>query len=179
MDTASALVAELPARRHPTAAWLHVSASSLPRVLDVLRYWAAPLRGKTTRALIQINGGSAASAFDGFASSIASLAGVAPGLHGLMQQQKLNGGAAVSRRAGGDVYGDPDAEGEIYKRTKALLPPKALLARHPALAALVKSYSDPSENLYAAMAKEVEETWVPNSTLFVRSPASALCQGIH
>ena len=81
---------------------MHVSASSLPRVLDVLRYWAALLRGKTTRALIQINGGAAASAFNGFASSIASLVGVAPGLHGVMQQYKyvfltsITGGASLA-----------------------------------------------------------------------------------
>ena len=81
---------------------MHDSASNLPRVLDVLRYWAAPLRGKTTRALIQINGGAAASAFDGFASSIASLVGVAPGLHGMMQQYKyifltsMTGGASLA-----------------------------------------------------------------------------------
>ena len=89
---------------------MHDSASSLPRVLDVLRYLAAPLRGKTTRALIQINGGAAESAFYGFASSIDSLVGIAPGLHIVMQWYKyvfltpMTGGVSLTAMRTATAY---------------------------------------------------------------------------
>ncbi|KJA13370.1 hypothetical protein HYPSUDRAFT_209599 [Hypholoma sublateritium FD-334 SS-4] len=139
MDTAKALVDELPEKRNSLSKCLYINEQSLPAIIDVLKYWSTPL-SKTPRKLIQSN--SSSDSYANVMANIASLVGPDP------QQQKLKAASMRNRKAGGDIYGDLEAEKTIYKCMWALIPPQSLLPRHPALAKLAKQYMSASDSLY-------------------------------
>lgn len=168
MDTAKALVDELPEKINSLSKCLYINEQSLPAIIDVLKYWSTPLP-KTTKKLIESN--SSSDSYANVMANIASLVGPDP------QQQKLKAASLRNRKAGGDIYGDPEAEKTIYKRTWALIPPRSLLPRHPALAKLAKRYMSASDSMYAAAKREVEETWKVNPTIFVRQNHTPLYPG--
>lgn len=160
MDTAKALVNELPEKRNSLSKCLFINNQSLPAIIDVLKYWSTPLP-KTTKQFIQKNIASDTSAV--YMARMAAMMGFDP------QQQKAKAEFTKKGKADDGIYGDSEAEKTIYERTWALIPPRPLLPRHPALAKLVKEYVCASDDLYAEAKREVEETWKVNPTLFVRS----------
>ena len=156
MDIAKKLVNELPERKtNSLPKGLYINEQSLPAIIDVLKYWSTPLP-KTVRRFIRVN--NSLESYDDFTES---MVGPDP------EQQKQKAASMRNRKGGGDIYGDPAAEKTIYHRTWALIPPRPLLPRHPALAKLAKEYVSASDSLYKAAKREVEETWQVNPTIFV------------
>lgn len=161
MNTAQALVHELSQKKHSLSKCLHVNEKSLPAILDVLKYWSKPLP-KLTKVFLQNrpNPHGPAGDMDDFMASFM-------GFNSNNPEAKLKAISTKNRKNGGDIYDDPVGERTIFKQTVALVPPKPLLSRHPALAKLVKSYISASDSMYAAVRKEIEQTWKPNPTIFV------------
>ncbi|KAF8970584.1 hypothetical protein BDZ97DRAFT_1753793 [Flammula alnicola] len=160
MDTAKTLVDELPRGIHSLSKCLHINEQSLPAILDVLRYWST-LLPKSTKILMERSADSMAYFINLTAEIGAKLNLSYPAPESLKKGFNLN-----PRSGPLDAYDDPDAEAGLFKRILVFLPPKPFLSRHPALAQLVKSYKSASDSLYAAATREIEETWVPNPTLF-------------
>ncbi len=156
MDISEKLLKELPERNIDSLPkGLYINEKSLPAIIDVLKYWSTPLP-KTVRQFIRVN-----NTLESYDDLTESMMGADP------EQQKQKAASMRNRKAGGDVYGDPVAEKTIYHRTWALLPPRPLLPRHPALAKLAKEYVSASDSLYKAAKREVVETWQVNPTIFV------------
>ncbi|KJA21534.1 hypothetical protein HYPSUDRAFT_41905 [Hypholoma sublateritium FD-334 SS-4] len=156
MDTAKALVDELPEKKNSLSECLFINEQSLPAIVDVLKYWSTPLR-KTPKQFIKNNSMNCLDPYENFATSMVGSD---------VEQQRQKAASIRNQKAGGDIYGDPAAEKTVYERTWALIPPRSLLPRHPALAKLVKEYLSASDSLYAAAKREVEETWKVNHTIF-------------
>ena len=158
MQTAKSLVLELPAGTHSVCQFLYVSPKTLPVVLDLLRYWSTPLP-KSTKEFLKLKSG------------VGSLLGGSDGLGAWTDlfgsllsssNKQLTGSSSSS-----DVYSDPDAESSLFRKIHVVLPPRTLLARHPALGKLVRTYQNAPETTYSAVKREVEDTWDPNPTFFV------------
>ncbi|KAF8962201.1 hypothetical protein BDZ97DRAFT_1130396 [Flammula alnicola] len=132
---------------------LHINEQSIPATVEVLKYWSSPLP-KSTKLFLQTN-------------SALNSQGLGPPLHlaANSDRKKLAKGLAEDTL---DAYDDPEAEGIIYDKTKILLPPKALVSRHPALAKLATAtpFNAAPRSAYKAAAKEIEDTWKVNPTLF-------------
>ncbi|KDR74060.1 hypothetical protein GALMADRAFT_269552 [Galerina marginata CBS 339.88] len=159
IDTAKKLAEEIPKGTYSLSKCLHVNERSMDAILEVLRYWSTPLP-KSTKLFLQRN--------SDFRSLIPGPYAFTSEMNNLLdpvlsESRKKHMNARVGSLY---AYSDPDAELAIYKRVKVLLPPKSLLSRHPALSNLVNSYKGASDALYAAASREVEQTWVPNPTLF-------------
>jgi len=183
METATKLVAKLGTVQTP----LQICPQSLPAIVDVLKYWSSPLP-KTTTDFLKRNGGQPMNSCVGSLNA----QGIAPRTknqcasdfdtfcmdHFMSPSDIQPGYLCLTRRFRAEPmpmptdflypYYDAHAEGNIYDRTKALLPPCSLLSRHPALSHLVRAYDKTTNDIWKAAVDEVERTWVPNPTIFVR-----------
>jgi hypothetical protein len=158
MQTAKSLVLELPIGTHSVCQFLHVSPKSLPVVLDLLRYWSTPIPKSAKKYLEFKSGlGSLAGAY----GSLGALADIF-GSVSSSQNKQLTGSSSSS-----DAYADPNAESSLLRKIHVVLPPRTLLARHPALGNLVRTYQNAPETTYSALEREIEDTWDPNPTFFV------------
>jgi len=160
MQTAKSLVLELPRGTHSICQFLYVSPKSLPVVLDLLRYWSTPIPKSAKKFLEFKSGlGSLGGAY-GSLGALADLFGSA-----LSSQNKQLTGSSSSSSS--DAYANPDAESSLFNKIHVVLPPRTLLARHPALGKLVRTYQNAPETTYSAVEREIQETWDPNPTFFV------------
>lgn len=159
MQTAKCLVLELPGRTHSVCQLLYVSPASLPVVLDLLRYWSTPIPKSAKKYLEFKSGGSLVGGY-GSLGALADIFGSA--LSSQTRNKQLPGSSSSS-----DAYADPDAESSLFRKIHVVLPPRTLLARHPALGKLVRTYQNAPETTYSAVEREIEDTWDPNPTFFV------------
>jgi len=176
MEVAQELVDELPKGTHYVCRCLHVNEQSLPAIIEVLRYWTKPL-AKTYKGFLRRNPklSSCKKALEMQNLKKSPTNDGTPGpdhvnyvMESLMGLPSSKTSNTEGRKAMGDPYEDAYGEADVYDRAKILLPPKVLLPRHPALATVVKAYNEVSPIAWAALAKEVEESWQPNPTIFVR-----------
>ena len=163
MQTAKSLVLELPKGTHSICQFVYVSPKSLPVVLDLLRYWSAPIP-KTAKKYLEFKSGPGllAGAYGGL-GALADLFGSA-----LSSQNKQSTGSSSSSSS--DAYTNPDGESSLLTKIHVVLPPRTLLARHPALGKLVRTYQNAPETTYSAVEREIQDTWDPNPTFFVCLP---------
>jgi hypothetical protein len=146
-----------------------IDATSLRRIMPVLEYWSKPLP-KTMEAFMEVNG-----SFSGdIAGALGGLMGImAPQGSSLARNQSFQNAKKELKAMGKPVPGiDPEnplynncaAEEKLYNEIKILLPPTALLDRHPMLKKYGKSQDRKAKE---DLKKEIMKDWVPNATLFV------------
>ena len=152
METADALIKQLPNKTHPLSRYIHFDERSLAAVVDALAYWAKPLQ-KSTKKLLTIMHGLRPTIADHMDDTTTS--------------NWLKGLADAGKRPP-SAFDDINAERLIFKRTKVLLPPRNHIWRYPALKELTDTYDTAPHSLYARVREELERTWKPNPTLFVR-----------
>ncbi|CAA7262627.1 unnamed protein product [Cyclocybe aegerita] len=172
MEVSKALIKDLPQGPDYSYPKLYINDQSLAEILGVLRYWSTPLK-KSAKIFLTRNAGVSSSAQRALELQDPYSSKPKPGAEELllrmmmMQRDVPNPNERPKGAETCDVpYEMSTAEGEIYDRTKALLPPKVLLSRTPAPQKLVKGYKKAGKDLFDAAAREVEETWLPNPTLF-------------
>jgi hypothetical protein len=159
MQAAKLLVLELPKGTHSICQFLYVSSKSLPVVLDLLRYWSTPIP-KSAKKFLEFKSG-----LGSLGGAYGSLGALADLFGSLSSPNKQLTGSSSSNSS--DAYTNPDAESSLFDKIHVVLPPRTLLARHPALGKLVRTYQNAPETTYSAVEREIQETWDPNPTFFV------------
>lgn len=151
IETAKALVEQLPLPTHPLAHCLRLDQHTLSAVVEVLTYWSIPLPKSTTklldimdRAETQVDIMNDREAAENY-------------------EKRVRSGEKVPTSAFDDLHG----ERTIFRRAKILLPPKSHISRFPVLAKIANSYSTATSGLYSKLSDELGRTWKPNPTLFV------------
>ncbi|KAH9476906.1 hypothetical protein JR316_0010822 [Psilocybe cubensis] len=158
MDTCKSLVEDLKGGTGNLlkCLGLYLNPGSISAVVDILQMWSSPLK-KSTALMLQRNP-TREKLFHRMRSEVP-----------LDPMKKLLAGNKASKA---DIYTDPDAELDIYDRVAILLPPKTLLSRHTALDKLVKGFRGAKKTQFRAAQVEVEQTWIPNPTMFDRRTGS-------
>ena len=161
VKTCQSLVESIEKGTSELLQFMHINESSKQSILDALRYWSAPLQ-KSTKIFLERH--SSPPSFPKRPGWVSDGTFLEPQLgEARMSSQCIRVPAGMS-----GPYADPDAEYKIFRRLKVLLPPKPLLPRHPAFSKLINSSPGASDALYAEARREIEQTWAPNPTLFVR-----------
>ncbi|KAF8878264.1 hypothetical protein CPB84DRAFT_1794242 [Gymnopilus junonius] len=128
--------------------YVHINENSMPAILDTVQYWSTPLP-KSTKIFLERSSAVTQQSFPkrpGFTSDGSFLEPALLEARSNSQYVRVPSGMS-------GPYADPDAEYKIFQRLKVLIPPKPLA----------------SGGLYAEAAREIEQTWVPNPTLFDQS----------
>ncbi|KIM41915.1 hypothetical protein M413DRAFT_71143 [Hebeloma cylindrosporum] len=157
MQTARSLAQELPNGTHSVCQFIHVNPKSLPVVLELLKYWSTPIP-KSTKEFLKFKGGLGD--LLGGAGGLGALADIFGSMMSPPKKQ-LTGSSSSS-----DAYADPSGESSLLDNIHVALPPRTLLARHPALGKLVRTHQNAPETTYSAVKREIEDTWDPNPTFF-------------
>ncbi|KAF5329820.1 hypothetical protein D9619_009051 [Psilocybe cf. subviscida] len=153
IETADALVKQLPCKTHPLSKYIHFDEGSLVAVVDALAYWAKPLQ-KSTKRLMEI------------------MHSLPPSMNALSDDtecsMRINNLIRAGRRPA-TALDSSDVEQVLFLRTKVLFPPRNHLGRYPALEELANTYENDPPTIYAKIGEELARTWKPNPTLFDQS----------
>ncbi|KAF8962202.1 hypothetical protein BDZ97DRAFT_1920671 [Flammula alnicola] len=149
MDVSQELASNLPLGTHCFSEWVHVNGYSVSAVVEVLRYWSNPLP-KSTKVFIQ------------------RIRQMLPKAKDSNALRNYNDGLCNSNNADSldKPYSSPIVEGMVYDLVTVLLPPRSLLTRHPALAALLRTYRSAPAPVRAAAMLEIEKNWKPSPVIF-------------